>query len=148
MSECKSPEKSGPSNSVDLSSISSILRLILMAFLIPSKPATSLPPPLLMIGAKLRPGLNAKDIAARIISRQSEAGAPVGVVVDGSSNVSEAMEVIRMEEVVNAIVTEAKVDITVAPGVQVTVTGVGNYGAPVISQGATTAIASGDGIVS
>ena len=37
-----------------------------------------LPPQLLLIGAKLRPGLSPRNIASRIISRQSEAGAPVG----------------------------------------------------------------------
>ena len=145
----KSTQKAGPeSEGFNFGSISNLIQIILAAFTIPQKPVTPLPPPLIMLGGSMRTGLSSKEISSRVISRQSEAGAPVGAIVAGSANVSEAMEVIRMEEVVNALVTEAKVDITVPPGVQVTVTGVGNYGAPVISQGATTAIASGDGIIS
>jgi hypothetical protein len=37
--------------------------------------------------------------------------------------------------------------VAIAPGVQVTTTGVGNLGGPIISQGATTNIASGGGVI-
>ena len=57
-----------------ISSISGVLDIILSAFSIPEEPIEPLPPPLIMVGAKLRPGLSAKTIAARIITRQSEAG--------------------------------------------------------------------------
>jgi hypothetical protein len=130
-----------------LSSMSSVLATLNAAFKVQQKPVTQTPPPLMMIGAKLRPGLSARQIASRIISRQSEAGAPQGDIFSEDNNISEAMEIIRIQEIVSAILTEAKVEITIPPGVQVTATGVGNYGAPVISQGATTAIASGDGII-
>jgi hypothetical protein len=148
MSECKSTQKAGPSEGTDLSAISTILQMILAVFAIPKEPAATLPPPLLLAGAKLRPGLSARDIAARIISRQSEAGAPVGDIFSKSNSIAEAMERIRMEEIVNALVTEAKVSITIAPGIQVATVGTGYMGFQVISQGATTALASGDGAVS
>ncbi len=106
-----------------------------------------MPPPLLLAGAKLRPGLTASSIASRIISRQSEAGLVVGDVFGDGPNTSEAMELIRVEEIINAILTEAKIEIVIAPGIAVTTMGTGNLGAPVLSQGATTQIAVGEGII-
>jgi len=131
----------------DSSSISSIIGILKAAFTIPRKPLSNLPPQLLVIGAKLRPGLSARSIASRIIARQSEAGAPVGDIFSETNNVAEAMEAIRIEEVVSAMQLEAKIEIVIPPGVQVTTTGVGNMGGPVISQGATTNIASGNGVI-
>lgn len=144
---CKGTKKSGAGGSSSFSSISNILGIISSAFKIQVTPATPIPPPLLMIGAELRPGLSARNIASRIIQRQSEAGAPQGDIFSEDNNISEAMETIRVQEIVNAIQTEAKVEITIPPGVQTASVGVGNYGAPVISQGATINIASGDGII-
>lgn len=145
---CKNTQKKTKStNGFNLNSISGVLNLILAAFSIPEEPVQALPPPLIMTGAKLRPGLSANKIAARIISRQSEAGLPVGDVFADGPNTSEAMEAIRIEEIVNAIHTEAKVDVVIPPGTQVTAIGVGNLGAPVLVQGATTNMAVGDGIV-
>lgn len=140
-------EKAGPSNKINLSSISSILNIITAAFKTPQLPITPLPPPLLLAGGNLRPGLSAKSIAARIISRQSEAGAPAGDIFSKSNNIAESMEVIRIQEILNALQTEGKIEIVIPPGVQVTTVGVGNLGGPVISQGATTAIAQGYGVI-
>lgn len=132
----------------DVSSISNVLQILSAAFKLQSTPATPMPPPLLMIGANLRPGLSARNIASRIISRQSEAGAPAGDIFSEDNNISEAMETIRVQEIVNAILTESKVEITLKPGsIQTTSLGVGNYGAPVSSTGMNTNIVSGDGII-
>lgn len=145
---CKNTsKKTKQSNGFNLNSISGVLNLILTAFSIPDEPVSPLPPPLIMTGAKLRPGLSSSAIAARIISRQSEAGRQVGNVFADGPNVEEAMEAIRAEEYINAILTEAKVDVVIPPGTQVTAVGVGNLGAPVMVQGATTNMAIGDGIV-
>jgi len=141
----KKSENSTDTN--DLGSISGILNIILSAFNRPKKPVTPLPPPLLLFGANLRPGVTASEIAARIISRQSEAGLVVGDVFGDGPNTAEAMELIRIEEIINSILTESKVDVVIPPGVPVTTIGVGNLGAPVISQGATTNIAVGSGII-
>lgn len=144
---CKSGQKKTSSNSFNLSSISGVLKLVLAAFSLPNKPVTKLPPALIIAGGKLRPGLSVDAIAARIISRQSEAGLLVGDVFGDGPNGNEAMELIRIEEIVNALHTEAVVNVAIAPGVQVNTIGVGNLGAPVVSQGMTTSIASGDGII-
>ncbi len=127
--------------------LSEILSVISSAFTLPEPPLAPLPPPLIVTGGNIRPGLSARNIAARIISRQSEAGAPVGALPDGSQNISEAMEVIRVEEIMYAIQIEAKVDVVIPPGIPVSTVGVGNLGAPVASQGSTTYFASGQGII-
>jgi hypothetical protein len=134
-------------DSIDFGSISSIIAMILAAFAIPSEPLTPLPPPLLVLGAELRPGLSTSDIASRIISRQSEAGLVVGDVFEDGENTAEKMELIRIEEIINAVQTEAKIEIAVPPGVGIIGMGIGNLGAPIVIQGVTTAIASGKGVI-
>jgi hypothetical protein len=129
------------------SSISGVLNVITSLFSIPSEPLAPLPPPLIMFGAKLRPGVSAQAVASRIISRQSESGRQVGEVFADGPNNEEAMEVIRIEEIMNSLLTEAKIDVVIPPGVSVTTIGVGNMGAPVISNGVTTTMAIGDGII-
>lgn len=136
-----------PESGFNLRSISGIMNVILNAFNTPQPPLTPLPPPLILSGAKLRVGLSAQSIAAEIISKQSDAGRVVGDVFADGPNVEEAMELIRIREIINAILTEAKVEIVIPPGVAVSTVGVGNLGAPVVSQGATTNIAYGEGVV-
>jgi len=131
----------------NLSSISGVLRMILSAFIIPEEPIAPLPPPLILVGAKLRTGLSAQAIAARIISRQSESGRQVGDVFSDGPNVEQTMELIRIEEIVNALLTEAVVNVVIPPGISVLTVGVGNLGIPVLSQGATTLMGIGDGII-
>lgn len=133
--------------SFNISSISGVLNLILLAFAIPEEPVAPLPPALILTGAKLRPGLSPSTIASRIIARQSESGRQVGDVFADGPNNEEAMELIRIEEIINALHTEAVVNVVVQPGTAVTTVGVGNLGAPVVSQGATTSIGIGDGII-
>ena len=146
---CKNTQKKAPSagSGFNLSSISGVLNIILTAFSIPDEPVSALPPYLIMTGAKMRPGLSSQAITARIIARQSEAGRQVGDIFTDGPNVEEAMELIRVEEIINAIHTEAVVNVVIPPGVQVSTIGVGNLGAPVVSQGATTNMAVGDGII-
>ena len=131
----------------DMSSITGVLNLISTAFQMPEEPVSPLPPPLIMTGSYLRPGLSAQSIAARIISRQSQSGRQVGDVFADGPNVEEAMELIRIEEIVNAILTEAVVNVVIPPGVSVSTVGVGNLGAPVVSQGATVTMGIGNGII-
>ncbi len=110
-------------------------------------PIEPVAPPLIIQGGLIRPGLNAKEIAARIIARQSEAGAPVGALANGEDSVTEKMEIIRVEEIINALLTECKIEIAIPPGVPVTTVGAGNLGIPVVSQGATTNFISGQGLI-
>lgn len=127
-------------------SMSNVLNTLSSAFKIPSQPVTPLPPPLLLSGANLRSGISAKDTAAKVISRQSEAGAPVGDIYNSTENISEAMERIRVEEIVNTLLTQAKVEVVIPAGVPVTATGA-NAGGPVVVQGATTNLAQGQGVL-
>jgi hypothetical protein len=136
-----------PSSGFNLSSINGILNIILSAFSIPQTPVEPLPPPLIMVGAKLRPGLSAQSIASEIISKQSDSGRVVGDVFADGPNVEEAMEVIRVKAIMDSILNEAKVDVVIPPGVSVSTVGIGNLGAPVVSQGATTSMGIGDGII-
>ena len=136
-----------PSSGFNFSSMNGILNVILSAFSMPEPPVEPLPPPLIMIGAKLRPGLSAQSIAADIISKQSDSGRVVGDVFADGPNVEEAMELIRVQEIINALLNEAKVDVVIPPGVSVSTVGVGNLGIPVVSQGATTSMGICDGII-
>ena len=80
MAECtRSSQKSTTSNG-SVSSMSSILKILLSAFSMMKQPADTLPPPLVMIGSKLRPGLSARDMASRVISRFSESDAISGEI--------------------------------------------------------------------
>ena len=134
-------------NTFDLGTVSGVLNTLLAAFNIPQAPIAPLPPPLIMLGSVLRPGLSAKMIAARIISRQSDSGRQVGDIFADGPNVEEEMEIIRIEEIINALLTESVVNVVIPPGISVTTTGVGNLGIPVISQGGTTTMGVGNGII-
>ena len=131
----------------DISTLSGVLNVILTAFSLPDEPVTPLPPPLIMIGSQLRPGLSAQAIAARIISRQSQSGRQVGDVFADGPNNEETMELIRIEEIVNALLNESVVNVVIPPGVSVFAVGPGNLGAPVVSQGFTTTMGIGNGII-
>jgi len=129
------------------SSISSVLSVLEAAFDIPRTPIESLPPPLLLFGARLRPGLSPRAITSSIIARQSESGAPVGDIFSQQNNIMESMTMIIVEEIITALQVDAKIEIVIPPGVQVTTTGAGNLGGPVVSQGFTTSIGSGSGVI-
>lgn len=131
----------------DISTLSGVLNLILTAFSLPDEPVTPLPPPLIMIGSQLRPGLSAQAIASRIISRQSQSGRQVGDVFADGPNNEETMELIRIEEIVNALLNDSVVNVVIPPGVSVFTVGPGNLGAPVVSQGFTTTMGVGNGII-
>ena len=135
-------------NGFDLSTINGVLNIMLAAFEIPQEPVLPLPPPLILTGSYLRPGLSAEGIAKRIISRQAkDAGRQLGDVFADGSNVEEHMELIRVEEIINALLNESVVNVVIPPGISISSVGVGNLGAPVISQGVTTTMGIGNGII-
>ena len=108
-------------------------------------PATILPSSLVYAGSLSKPGISPMMVASRIISRQQEAGAPYGPMPDGSANVAEAMEVIRVEEIIKAIHDDGQVQVSLPPGsVVITATG-GNAGGPVTVVGTNTNFVSGVG---
>lgn len=145
MSDCKQTEKSN-FQETDLTSISKILKIITNAFNIMQKPARQIPPPLLLVGKNLRPGMSARNLAGRVISRlESDANIPMGNIFADGDN-SEAKKVrVMSEEIVNMIQTEAKVDIIIDPGA-IQITAAGSAGPiPVVVQGANTVFAVGGG---
>lgn len=131
---------------IDYTSSQSILGGIMDLFRLPDVKSRSLPPPLILLTSD-RPGLSPSKIASRIIQRKSEAGLPVGPLVGGSPAPDEIMEKIRIEEIINALTTESRVDIAIKPGTAIQGTG-GNAGGPVQIFGTTIGIASGSGQIS
>lgn len=110
-------------------------------------PFTYIPATILVCSAIKRPGLSAMVIASNIIRRQSEAGAPCGPSADGSANIAEAMERIRVEEMVKALKMDARIQIGVPiGGIQIMATG-GNAGGPIEVTGFNINNAHGDGVV-
>jgi len=144
MSECKSPQKTGVA-SPSISSIGNILKILQSIFSIMKQPADTIPPPLLFLGAKLRPGLSARDMAARVISRFSESDAVNGEIFQEGNNVMTALMVITMEEIVNAIQTEAKVSVVIDPGAMIINASGANAGGPVFVVGTNANITAGGG---
>ena len=131
----------------NLNSISGILNIITAAFEIPREPLQILPPPLLLVGAKLRPGLSPSLIAARIISRRSEAGLPVGNVFADGPNKDEAETVIIVEEIINSLITEGKIEIVIPPGISIAGFATDPLSGTLPVVGATTTLASGEGVI-
>jgi len=144
----KSTQKAGPdADGFKFGSIGNLIQIILAAFSIPQKPVTPLPPPLIMLGGSMRTGISSKEISSRVISRQSEAGAPVGDIWGDGENVMEGLISIICEEVVYSIQNESVVNVVVPPGIPLTSIGAGNFGAPVVSQGYTTSYKEANGII-
>lgn len=100
----------------------------------------------ILIGTKFREGLSAIDIASKIIERKKEIGIDIGPLPSGAQNIELQMEIIRVEEIVNALLTKAKIEVAIPPGTQITATG-GNAGGPIVVQGATITISKGEGII-
>lgn len=128
-------------------SITNISERLKNLFSLPKPKLPSIPPVLLMVGSKIRPGLSSKTIASNIIRRQSEIGAHIGPMADGSENVMEKMYVIIVEEIINAIVNQAKVDIVLDPGAINIIANGANAGGPVVVQGQNILPVSGDGTI-
>lgn len=109
-------------------------------------PLSAIPAIILICSAIKRPGLSAMMIAANIIRRQSEAGAPIGANIDGSRNIAEAMEVIRVEEMLKAIHLDGKVEVAIPIGGITSVGSGANSGGPVVITSVNTKPVSGYGI--
>lgn len=111
-------------------------------------PFPYIPATILVCSAVQRPGLSAMLIASKIIQRQSEAGAPTGSAADGSANVAEAMERIRVEEMVRALKMDSRIQVGIPiGGIQITGTGA-NAGGPVQITGFNINSPHGDGVLS
>ena len=100
----------------------------------------------ILTGVKFREGLSAIDIASRIIDRKKAIGIDIGALPSGADNIDLIMETIRVEEIINALLTKAKIEVAVPPGTNVISKGA-NAGGLIITQGTTTSISKGEGII-
>lgn len=128
---------------VDLGSILSIIKL-LKVFGKPTfgaEPPIQVPPPLVLVGAKLKPGMSARNLAAKTISKLEQQGIPMtDDIFGGEQNLFASAILTVSQEIVNEIQTNARVDAAIAPGsIQMTAVG-GNAGGPIVVQGANTII--------
>ena len=112
----------------------------------PSTPLAPITKEEILIGTKFREGLSAIDIASKIIERKKEIGVDIGPLPSGAQNIDLQMEVIRVEEILNALLTKAKIEVAIPPGTLVQATG-GNAGGPIVVVGTTTSISKGEGII-
>ena len=112
----------------------------------PSTPLTPISKEEIFIGSKFREGLSAIDIASKIIERKKEIGIDIGPLPSGAENVELQMELIRVEEILNALLTKAKVEVAIPPGTPVQATG-GNAGGPIVVVGTTLTLSKGEGII-
>jgi hypothetical protein len=97
--------------------------------------------------SKNKNGLSPRELTKNIISRQSEAGAPIGPSKDGASSIVEKMEYIRVEEILKHLISNAKIKIVIPPGTPITGQGVGADGVPVIVTGIVSGLATGYGVI-
>lgn len=126
--------------------LKSIIGSITSVFERTKTPLEPLPPQIILLGGLKRSGLSAEEMASEIIARQSEAGAPFGEVFSDSNNVSESMELIRCQVIVENLLTNAKIEVVIPQGVPVVATGA-NAGGAIVVTGTTTATASGYGVM-
>jgi hypothetical protein len=124
--ESFSNNPSTSSASSGLSTISGVIGFLNGVF---NAPKTPLPPLTTteLLGSLRFPGLSPIDITTKIISRKAEAGIDTGPLPNGEDNIDLKMERIRIEEIVKAIQTNAKVEVVILPGT-VSFTGVGPTG--------------------
>jgi hypothetical protein len=135
-----------PKGEINFKNHKSILNGLLNLFKIPMSTSQTMPSPLIL-ATKAKPGMSPSQIASRIIKRQSEAGLPVGPLPSGKTSSAEIMERIRMEEIVKALTSEARIDVAIRPGTALQATG-GNAGGPIQVVGTVLGIAGGNAQIS
>tara|TARA_R110000772_G_scaffold17946_1_gene49797 strand:- start:42887 stop:43333 length:447 start_codon:yes stop_codon:yes gene_type:complete len=143
---CNQQEKEKSNFEDDSSSMSNILNMIRSVFNSNISSVQSVPPPLLLIGKNLRPGMSARNLTGRILSRmESDSNIPSSdIFLDGTNNEAKKVRVMS-EEIVKMVQTEAKVDIVVDPG-SIQVLSTGSAGPiPVVVQGSNINLVSGGG---
>jgi hypothetical protein len=138
--ECKSNEKSVDLKGTDLTQLTQILDLVTSVFNSVRKPATKIPPALIMIGAKLKPGMSPRNLAADTLTMlESDLGIPMNDdATHGQRNNVAAAFVATSKTTIEHIQDNASVQGAIAPAsINVTVTGA-NAGGPLVAQGTNT----------
>ena len=85
------------------------------------------------IGAKLKPGLSARNLAAKTISKLEQQGIPMTDDIFGGEQNKFSLFVLTMsQQMINEIQTNMKIDAVIPPGsIQITAVG-GNAGGPIV----------------
>ena len=112
-----------------------------------SIPLIPVPAIMLICSTIKRPGLSPMLIASRIITRQQDFGAPVGVNIDGSPNMMNQLFYVIADEIVTALKMEGKVEVAIPPGGITTIGTGANAGGPVIVTSNNITPISGNGIM-
>lgn len=94
-------------------------------------PVIPIPAVILACSIFRRPGLSAMMIAANVIRRQSEFGAPTGALPDGSPNMMNSLIYVMADEIVKEVQKNCVIESVIPAGTMV-ITGMGaNAGGPV-----------------
>ena len=118
-----------------LNSINNIVKYISSLFTSLDRPVQSTPKELLLTGTLRRSGLSYLDLASEIIAAQEQAGIPIGLLRDGSENIVEKMEAIRVQKIVEHLITQGLIEVVIPPAaIQVNVTGMAGV-IPVVGTG-------------
>lgn len=112
-----------------------------------SIPLIPVPAIMLICSTIKRPGLSPMLIASRIITRQQDFGAPVGVNIDGSPNMMNQLFYVIADEIVTSLKMEGKVEVAIPPGGITTIGTGANAGGPVIVTSNNVTPISGNGIM-
>lgn len=109
-----------------IASIIAIAAILKNKFKNPKTPK-AVPTELVLIGSKFRQGLSPIDIAAKIVERKKELGIGIGPLPSGAENIDIQMEAIRIQVIVDAIITTMKVQVAL-PNIAVTTIGANSAG--------------------
>lgn len=115
--ECRSDEKSLNSGNIDITTMYGVLQTLLGVFSMAQKPATKIPPALNLVGAKLKPGMSGRNLAADTISEmESELGIPMSdAATFGEPNAAAGMVFTMAKNTVEHIQDNASVQGTLSP---------------------------------
>ena len=110
-------------------------------------PVIPIPPILLLCSVFKRPGMSCMLATSKVIKRQSEFGAPTGLLPDGSPNMMNSLIYVNMCETMEEIRKNAVVEAVIpANTIVITATG-GNAGGPVTVVGTNTNAIKATGII-
>ena len=104
------------------------------------------------MGLNYREGLSAMDITTAIMTAKGKLGIPIGPLPSGASNIDNIVEKIRVEKMVNALLTKAKIEIIIPENqIVVKTNGITSSGEAVQGMGVNSlpilGIARGGGII-
>jgi len=133
--------------SVDFNNINSVIEALDKVLkLKPIGGNSSIPAPIIILGVPRRSGISPTKVASKIITRQSEAGIPVGALPSGAINPNEIMIRIMVEEIVKSLQEDAIIEVGIPAGTTLTASGASPAG-PVSVVGSTISITKGYGVI-